>query len=176
MRCPWWLRWKRIHLQCGRPRFDPWVEKVPWRREWQPSPVFLPGEFHEQRLQFMGSQRVGQDWVKNSLTFMLLMNLRLREDVVLFQVFFPGQITGALFWNWALLLEYVFWDCFLFSRLSLTCFPVWRLCFSIIWQHIVWQVPTDPGKTGTEIVLTGPSGVVDLTCEITPSGIPPLAT
>ena len=26
--------------------FDPWVGKVPWRREWQPTPVFLPGESH----------------------------------------------------------------------------------------------------------------------------------
>ena len=25
---------------------DPWVGKIPWRREWQPTPVFLPGEFH----------------------------------------------------------------------------------------------------------------------------------
>ena len=32
-----------------RPRFDPWVRKIAWRREWQPSPVFLPGEFHGQR-------------------------------------------------------------------------------------------------------------------------------
>ena len=30
----------------GRPRFDPWIEKIPWRREWLPSPVFLPGESH----------------------------------------------------------------------------------------------------------------------------------
>ena len=29
--------------------FDPWVEKIPWRMKWQPSPVFLPGEFHGQR-------------------------------------------------------------------------------------------------------------------------------
>ena len=28
--------------QCGRHRFDPWVGKIPWRREWQPTPVFLP--------------------------------------------------------------------------------------------------------------------------------------
>ena len=27
-------------------RFDPWVGKIPWRREWHPTPVFLPGEFH----------------------------------------------------------------------------------------------------------------------------------
>ena len=32
-----------------RHRFDPWVRKVPWRRAWQPTPVFLPGESHGQR-------------------------------------------------------------------------------------------------------------------------------
>ena len=51
--------------QCGRPGFDPWVGKIPWRREWQPTPVFSPGESHGQRslggLQPVGSQRVGQD-------------------------------------------------------------------------------------------------------------------
>ena len=26
--------------------FDPWVGKIPWRRKWQPTPVFLPGESH----------------------------------------------------------------------------------------------------------------------------------
>ena len=30
-------------------RFNPWVGKMPWRREWQPTPVFLPGEFHGQK-------------------------------------------------------------------------------------------------------------------------------
>ena len=37
-----------IHLQCKRPRFDPWVGKILWRRKWQPTPVFLPGKSHEQ--------------------------------------------------------------------------------------------------------------------------------
>ena len=41
-----WLRWQRILLQCRRPRFDPWVRKIPWRREWLPTAVFLPGEFY----------------------------------------------------------------------------------------------------------------------------------
>ena len=36
-------------LQCRRPRFDPWVRKIPWRKEWQPTPAFLPREFHRQR-------------------------------------------------------------------------------------------------------------------------------
>ena len=31
-------------LQCKRPRLNPWVGKIPWRREWLPTPVFLPGE------------------------------------------------------------------------------------------------------------------------------------
>ena len=43
---PLWLNWERIHLQCGRPGFDSWVGKIPWRRERLPTPVFWPGEFH----------------------------------------------------------------------------------------------------------------------------------
>ena len=46
---PWWLRWQRICLQHRRPRFSPWMRKIPWRRAWQPIPVFLPGESHGQR-------------------------------------------------------------------------------------------------------------------------------
>ena len=37
------LRRQRICLQCRRPGFDPWVGKIPWRREWQPTPVFCRG-------------------------------------------------------------------------------------------------------------------------------------
>ena len=40
---------KSICLQWGRPRFDPWVGKIPWRRKWQPTPVLLPGKSHGQR-------------------------------------------------------------------------------------------------------------------------------
>ena len=45
--------------------FDPWVWKIPWRRKWQPTPVFLPGESHGQepdQLRSLGLQRVRQDW------------------------------------------------------------------------------------------------------------------
>ena len=28
--------------------FNPWVWKLPWKRKWQPTPVFFPGEFHGQ--------------------------------------------------------------------------------------------------------------------------------
>ena len=40
---------KRVCLQFGRPGLNPWVGKIPWRRKWQPTPVFLPGESHRQR-------------------------------------------------------------------------------------------------------------------------------
>jgi len=49
---PGWLCGKESACQCRkrkRHRFDPWVGQIPWRRAWQPSPVFLPGESHGQR-------------------------------------------------------------------------------------------------------------------------------
>ena len=46
---PRWLSGKRICLPRRRCGFDPWAGKIPWRRAWQPSPVFLPGESHGQR-------------------------------------------------------------------------------------------------------------------------------
>ena len=52
----------RRYTRC---RFDPWSGKIPWRRTWQPIPVFLPGESMgrgDWRLQSVGSQRVGHDW------------------------------------------------------------------------------------------------------------------
>ena len=45
---PWGLRTVK-NLQWERSEFDPWVGRIPWRREWQPTPIFLPGEFHGQR-------------------------------------------------------------------------------------------------------------------------------
>ena len=43
---PRWLRWQSVCLQCGRPGFNPWVRKIPWRRKWHPTPIFLPGKSH----------------------------------------------------------------------------------------------------------------------------------
>ena len=46
---PLWLSSKEPAHQCRRRVFDPWVGKIPWRRKWQPTPVFLPGKSHGQR-------------------------------------------------------------------------------------------------------------------------------
>ena len=43
---PLWLSCKRVHLPCGRPGFNPWIGKIPCRRERLSTPVFWPGEFH----------------------------------------------------------------------------------------------------------------------------------
>ena len=69
---PSWLRWQRICLQCSRPGFDPWVRKIPWRREWQPTLVFLPEKSRGQRSLVVYSpwgHRVRHDWATNRDTF-----------------------------------------------------------------------------------------------------------
>ena len=38
---PWQFSGKESTCQCRRCRFNPWVQKIPWRRKWQPTPVFF---------------------------------------------------------------------------------------------------------------------------------------
>ena len=46
---PRWHSGKEFACPCRRCEFDPWVRKIPWRRKWQLTPVFLPGKSHGQR-------------------------------------------------------------------------------------------------------------------------------
>ena len=50
--------------RCKTHGFDPWVRKIPWRRAWQLTPVFLPEQSHGPSSPVLarGSQRVGHDW------------------------------------------------------------------------------------------------------------------
>ena len=62
-----------MHHQCWRPEFNPWVGRISWRRAWQPTPVFLLGEFNISSLEpgglpSMGLQRVEPDWVTKHST------------------------------------------------------------------------------------------------------------
>ena len=53
--------------QCRRLKkhgFDPWVGEIPWRRAWQPTPVFLPGESHEHRSWWATVHRVTKNWTQ----------------------------------------------------------------------------------------------------------------
>ena len=52
--------------RCKRYGFAPWVRKIPWRRTWQPIPIFLPEEHHGQQSRpppSIGSPRVSPNWV-----------------------------------------------------------------------------------------------------------------
>ena len=52
LRVPGGANGKEPTYQCRanmRQGFDPWGQKIPWSRKWQPAPVFLPGEFHGNR-------------------------------------------------------------------------------------------------------------------------------
>ena len=52
----------RRQKSCG---FSPWTEKTPWRRPWQPPPVFLPGKSHGQRTLAMAHKAAkSQTWLK----------------------------------------------------------------------------------------------------------------
>ena len=48
-RSPWWLSGKESTYQCRRLGFNPRVRKIPWRRKWQLTLIFLPGKSHGQR-------------------------------------------------------------------------------------------------------------------------------
>jgi len=62
---PWLLCDKEPACQCRRCEFDPWVEKIPWRRKWQSIPIFFPGKSHRQRslvdYSSWGRKRVGHN-------------------------------------------------------------------------------------------------------------------
>ena len=63
---------KESACQCRRPGFNPWVKKIPWRTEWNPTPVFLPGKFHGHRslvaYRPWGHKRIRHDWATNTFT------------------------------------------------------------------------------------------------------------
>ena len=62
----------------GRPGFNPWVGKIPWRRKWQPTLVLLPGKFHEQR------SLVGYSpWDRSQTRFSDFTSLHVREPETL---------------------------------------------------------------------------------------------
>ena len=55
---------------CWRPKFDPWVGKIPWRRKWQPTPIFLPGKSHRWR-SLAGYSPLGRKESRNVKFFFL---------------------------------------------------------------------------------------------------------
>ena len=121
---------KRLCLQCGRPGFDPWVGKIPWRRKWQCTPVLLPGKIpwagEAGRLQSMGSQRVRHKW-ETSLSFpfsvyschlFLISSIRSLQFLSFIMPFFAWNVPliSVTFLKWSLVFPIL-----LFFSTSLHC-------------------------------------------------------
>ena len=106
-----------------RCRFDPWVKKIPWRRAWQPTPIFLPGEspWKEEpgELQSMGSQSDMTEWLRTAQHKPFLGSQRVRHDWVTEQ------------YNKNLLLQKRV------SNLGLTSYAIWDQTSSI---HISFRI------------------------------------
>ena len=62
-----------------RPGFNPWVGKISWRRKWQPTPVFLPGESHEQTDLVDHRVAKNQTWLKQLSTHKFLWTQKAME-------------------------------------------------------------------------------------------------
>ena len=88
-RASWWLSGKESACQCRRHGFNPWIGKIPWRRKWQPTPVFLPGESRGQR-SLVGS--TGLQGVRHSLAS----KQQQRRDRTLLDGAAGNQRLGAL--------------------------------------------------------------------------------
>ena len=84
---PWWLSGKESASQCGRCGFNPWVGKIPWRREWQPTAVFLPGKSHGQR-SLAGYSLWGCERIRH--------NLGTKQQLALSKVSPPGKSRRSL--------------------------------------------------------------------------------
>ena len=61
---PGGLSGKEFSCQCRRCGFGPSVGKIPWRKKWQPTLIFLPGKSHGQRsLVELQSMRLHKSWI-----------------------------------------------------------------------------------------------------------------
>ena len=93
---------RKSACQCRRCRFNPWVGKIPWRRNWQPTPVCLPGKFHGQRSLVsyspLGLQGVGHNWVtKHTQVLEVIPKLLvLRKNKSKLQTFYLGEVKRGV--------------------------------------------------------------------------------
>ena len=112
----------RVCVQCRLPAFDHWVRKIPWRRKWQPTPVFSPGKSHGQK-SLLGYSL----WGPKELDKTEWLTLSLFSYLVIEQVTFisPSAFLGLGLEVWLLAMVSWFNISFIVVVQSLSC--VW-LC------------------------------------------------
>ena len=82
------------------PGFDPWVKKIWWRREGQPTPVFLPGELHGQRSlagYSLWDCRVRYRWVTNTFIFICKAKKKFSFFCIKFEAEHLHRVLGHLY-------------------------------------------------------------------------------
>ena len=112
---PRWLSGKESACQCKRHRFNLWVGKIPWRRNWQPTPVSLPGKPRGQR-SLVGFSLVG-----------------IRKSRTLLSHWTTATVVWCLF---------VFWARFLWvskSQLLGSGKPLQWCCLRSLWRSLWWK-------------------------------------
>ena len=113
--------------------FDPQVEKIPWRREWQPTPVFLSGKFHGQRSLAGYSpycHKVWHNWATNTSQSSFFL-LPLVADLFDFNVFSYSTNHEASCWKFFLFLKKLCYSSSLwFSFCPQTLGALW-----FCWEH-----------------------------------------
>ena len=112
-----WLR-----IQCKRYRFDPWVSKISWRRNWQTTPVFLPWKSHRQR------RLAGYNSWGHKESEVMILSLFLLYTVGFLHIFSNStqSFQGGLplqFWRWERKTEVLARSTVTLSLLATVCRP-----------------------------------------------------
>ena len=74
-------------------RFDLWVGKIPWRRKWQPTPVFLPGKSHGQR-SLSGYSPWGCK--ESDMTYQLILTVKVILANTYSTYYMPGKVPSTV--------------------------------------------------------------------------------
>ena len=133
----------RICLQSRRPRFDPWVRQIPWRRKWQPIPVTLPGELHGQRNQVGYSLWDLKETPLNDTTFTFInvcvcvciymyttfsLSIHLSEDIEVVSMYW--LLWVIMQWTWKADISLKYWFHFLWISIQQwDCWNIWSFYF-----------------------------------------------
>ena len=134
---PWWPNGKESIHQSRKGRFNSWVRKIPWRRKWQSTPVFLPGKSHEQR-NLAGVESIGR---KESDTAYRLNNNK-AETINIVAYFLQDCLRKNVWIILNIELFYLFFtirrgNISLFTKSLFLIYKLWRLyCIS----HLILQM------------------------------------
>ena len=115
---------KETTCDAGDPGFNPWVGKVPWRREWQPTPVFLPGEFPGLR-RLAGDSPWGcklSDRIEQLTSFHYWVNI-------------GSPFSNYHSWIWCVKCIFVSWIIIQYCKLFII--NMFINCLSKKWSHII---------------------------------------